>query len=214
MLIKKVVKYLLISIKNNPLLNRIARYLLYCILRLLFYTYRLTITYDQAIETPLKKNQGIFYFWHQNIIGGMFFFFKSKNTGHCIISPSNDGKIAGFICKQLGFDVLYGSSYKSSIQVLRSALRVLKNAHQLCVVGDGSRGPAFKLQKGITFLAAKSHLPLIFVDCKISHAFTLKKSWDRFKIPLPFSLITIHLHKPQYSQLSPPDLHKKNTLAE
>lgn len=128
----------------------------------------------------------------------MFFFFKTKSKGYCIASPSSDGKIAGFICEKFGFNVLYGSSTKSLLSLIKNSMNVLQERRQLCVVGDGSRGPAFKLQKGVSYLAKKNNLPLIFVECKPTRAITFKKSWDKFKIPLPFTTIHVTLHKPIY----------------
>lgn len=122
----------------------------------------------------------------------MFLFFKSKVFGHCIVSPSKDGNIAGFILKKLGFKILYGSANKNPIKLIRKTLDVLSKEKRICLAGDGSRGPAFKLQPGVTYLAVKSKIPLIFIECKVKHAITLKKSWDQFKIPLPFSKIFIY----------------------
>ena len=126
------------------------------------------------------------------------FFFKMHMKGHCIVSPSNDGKFAGYLCQRLGFSVLYGSSYKSSVQLVRQALHVLQIFKQLCVVGDGSRGPALTLQPGLIYFAQKTKVPLVFVECQSSWFFSFKKSWDNFQIPLPWSKIIIHVHAPQF----------------
>jgi hypothetical protein len=186
-------KRLICKIKKNEITSTVGKWLFYLSLRLLFATYRLRVVYDPTIIQPLQKQKGVFYFWHQNILSGMCFFFKQKAHGACVVSPSNDGKFAGFICQKLGFDVLYGSANKSPIQLLRQSLYVLNKSMQMCLVGDGSRGPAFILQPGISYLAGKAQVPIIFVDCKASWSFTFKKSWDQFKIPLPFSKIVVHL---------------------
>jgi lysophospholipid acyltransferase (LPLAT)-like uncharacterized protein len=175
-------------------------YTLYLYLRLLFITLRLNVINDEN-EAPDNRFQGIYYFWHQNIIACMYFFYKKGGTGHCVVSPSSDGKIAGFIAQKLGFKVLYGSAYKKSIKLVRQTLDVLELNKLLCIVGDGSRGPAFKLQRGISYLAAKSQLPLIFVGCKSSSSLTFHNSWDKFQIPLPFSRISIRIKKPEYKRL-------------
>src|SRR3989304_5211471 len=95
------------SIKNNRVLRYICNNLLYIYLRLLFWTYRLEIKNDLNTEKSINKVQGIFYFWHQNMIAVMFFFFKNKSPGYCVVSSSNDGKIIGFISKKLGFKVIW-----------------------------------------------------------------------------------------------------------
>lgn len=188
-------------IKKNETLRYLFAYTLYLLVRCLFLTYRLKFTCDDFYKNKeLQKQHGVFYFWHQHIISGMFFFFKTNSKGYCIASPSSDGKIAGFICEKLGFNVLYGSSTKSLISLIKNSMSVLQERRQLCVVGDGSRGPAFKLQKGVSYLAKKNDLPLVFVECRVNRAITFKKSWDKFKIPLPFTTIHVRLHKPIFPE--------------
>ncbi|MBD3272840.1 DUF374 domain-containing protein [Candidatus Dependentiae bacterium] len=185
------------KIKNSTFLNYIIKYFIYLYLRFLFYTYKLKIINEKNSKKKPELNQGVFYFWHQNIISATFFFFKNKCIGHCIISPSRDGKIMGFIVQKLGFKVLYGSAFKNPLNLVRKSLDVLELNKRIAIVGDGSRGPAFKLQRGVIYLAAKSKQPLIFIDCKTDWAITFK-SWDRFKIPLPFSKIQVKVNTPTH----------------
>ena len=191
----QIKKRFLLIIKKNNFLKFILHWVLYYFVKMLFLTYRTSISYKSSDQ---KLTPGIFYFWHQNIICGMYFFYHTKQTGYCIASSSKDGKIAGFICEKLGFTVLYGSSHKSPISLIKQSLNVLSTKRQLCLVGDGSRGPAFILQDGVSKLAQKTNLPLVFIECTPSAALTLNKTWDKFKIPLPFSRINIIVHEPFY----------------
>lgn len=186
-------KNLIIRLKKNQFFSQITKFAFYLFVRLLFVTYRIKVICDKDIAIPIMKQKGIFYFWHQNIIAGMLFFFRMRSQGYCVVSPSNDGKYAGYLCEKLGFTVLYGSANKNPIQLLRQALGALQKKGQLCIVGDGSRGPAFQLQQGVKYMAAKTSVPLIFVDCDIKWALVFKKSWDQFKLPLPFTKIIVHV---------------------
>ena len=189
---KKIIK----KIKNSSLLNFTIKYCIYFYLRLLFITYRLKTTNEASYKESPNLKQGVIYFWHQNIIAAMFFLFKNKYIGHYVISPIKDGKIIGFIAKKLGLKIIYGSAYKDTLKLIRTSLDVLDLNKRIVIIGDGSRGPAFELQRGVIYLAAKSKLPLIFIDCKTEWAFTFNKSWDKFKIPLPFSKIKVKVHIP------------------
>lgn len=192
----RLAKPIIKRIKSGSVLSFLSKQLLYGLTRLLFLTYRLEVKYPPTAEKISPSRLGVFYFWHQQIIAGMFFFFKTKSTGSCVVSPSDDGKMAGFVCKKLGFDVLYGSSHKSCISVVRQSLGALQKTGRLCLVGDGSRGPAFKLQKGVSYLAEKANVPLVFIECKPQWAITFSRSWDQFQIPLPFSKIQVTIHEP------------------
>jgi lysophospholipid acyltransferase (LPLAT)-like uncharacterized protein len=199
--------YLIKKIKNISLLRMGLAYFSYLLVRLVFSTYRLKIENNfsqKQVQDFLKS--GVFYFWHQHIVAGSFFFFKNRLRGHCIVSPSKDGQVMGFIAQHLGFTVLYGSAHKRTVGLLKDSLEVLKTQKKLALIGDGSRGPAFKLQKGVAYLAAKSQLPLFFIECKTSCAFTFHKSWDKFQLPLPFSKIFIKIHQPVF--LTEADLEK------
>jgi lysophospholipid acyltransferase (LPLAT)-like uncharacterized protein len=194
----RITKTIMLRLKKSRVLNFFARNAAYLLLRFLFMTYRLEVSHTVQRAKTLDLRNGVYYFWHQHIIAGMFFFFKNKVRGSCIVSPSADGKFAGFVCHKLGFSVFYGSSHKASVSVVRRGLRELHRTGRLCLVGDGSRGPAFKLQRGITYLAKKSGKPLIFIECRVKAALTCTKSWDQFKIPLPFSKIGVIVHEPVY----------------
>ncbi|MFC1894518.1 lysophospholipid acyltransferase family protein [Candidatus Dependentiae bacterium] len=202
-----ILKKITIKLKNSIIFTFLVQNIIYCYLRILFSTYRLTIKMDYDFEKDFKTNKGVFYFWHQNIIAATCFFFSKKCIGHCVVSSSRDGKIMGSIAQKLGFKVLYGSAYKRSINLIKHALDVLDANKRLAIVGDGSRGPAFKLKRGPIYLAAKSQLPLVFLEVKTEWAFTFKKSWDKFQIPLPFSKIFIRVHSPV---MPSPDAYKKN----
>lgn len=185
---KAIIKYL----KNNRILSsKAANWCMYGVIRTLFATYRLNIVNNNFTVT---KNPGIYYFWHQDILAGMYFFYATKSRGYCIVSPSNDGRIIGSLCEKFGFTVLFGSSYKNTIGLLKQALDVLKKDNSLCLVGDGSRGPAHILQPGIAYLAQKTTKPVFYVSCTASSYLQSKKSWDKFIFPLPFSTITISIN--------------------
>jgi len=174
-------------------LTKVLQSLCYLIAKILFLTYRLKITYSPKIKKPFNKNNGVFFAWHQNIIASAAFLTKNDFNLHCIISPSQDGKFAGAITEKLGLKTIYGSAHKKPVALVRKSLEVLDKEKQIFLIGDGSRGPAKKLQRGVTYLSEKSELPLIFVDCKVEWKITIKKSWDKFQIPLPFSKIYINL---------------------
>lgn len=187
------------KIKKPLFSSKYTAFIIYWCIRFLFLTYRLQIN---KTDCDPRTNDGIFYFWHQDIFAGMFFFFKTKSQGHCVVSPSNDGKLIGNICTNLGFTVLFGSAFKNPTSLLRNCLKALKDSGRLCLIGDGSRGPAFQLQPGIPFLATKTNKPIYFIHCNITQYIENKRSWDRFRIPLPFSTITITIQEQNIPLLS------------
>ena len=193
------------AIKNCHLLVKILHFLIYIIIKILLCTYRIKVFSNKPVKDIFQKKvspstrdhlpRGIFYTWHQNIISAAVFFHKFNIKIPCIISPSKDGKFVGSLAKRIGFHVIYGSSYKEPIKLVRKSLKILKEQKRLFLIGDGSRGPAKKLKPGVHYFAKTTNLPLIFIKCEVSNKIVLRKTWDKFQIPLPFSKIAIFLEE-------------------
>jgi len=188
---KKFFRFIAIKLKGNKTIRNLIALISYWIFLLLFCTYRLRI---KNVPKGIEFNDGIFCFWHQNIIASAFFLFRNNVCGHCIVSPSYDGKFLGFIAKKFGFKVLYGSPNKRSTTLIRNSLNVLKHHGRLFLVADGSRGPAKKLQRGVEYFSKKTGVPLFFIECESSWKVSMN-TWDKFQIPLPFSKISINVQK-------------------
>lgn len=56
---------------------------------------------------------------------------------------------------------------------------------------DGPLGPYHEPKKLLFFLAEQARKEMVFVQFNYSHCITIKNRWDQYKIPLPFTKITI-----------------------
>ncbi len=61
---------------------------------------------------------------------------------------------------------------------------------------DGPRGPARESKKGIAVIAKNTHSYILPGAPLSNHYWEIKKSWDKFRIPKPFSKITMFYGKP------------------
>lgn len=182
--------------KNNTIVHTAIVIFIYISIRILSATYRFNITWIQC-KPHSCINTGVICLWHQDIIATAAFIIREKQSGTIIASPSPEGKVVGTIATKLGLKVIYGSAFKTTIRLIKNALQVLQTQKKIYIVGDGSRGPAKKLQSGVTYLAKKSNLPLIQINCNPLWKITLHKTWDEFQIPLPFSKIQITVQQIQ-----------------
>jgi lysophospholipid acyltransferase (LPLAT)-like uncharacterized protein len=60
----------------------------------------------------------------------------------------------------------------------------------VAITPDGPRGPVYKFKRGTAMVAKATKTNLVLVAIKYNHYFTLP-TWDRFKIPYPFSKIRV-----------------------
>jgi lysophospholipid acyltransferase (LPLAT)-like uncharacterized protein len=61
---------------------------------------------------------------------------------------------------------------------------------------DGPRGPRNQVGKGIAILAGATGAHILTAVALPSRRWILRKSWDRFQIPLPFTRIDVHYGTP------------------
>jgi len=76
-------------------------------------------------------------------------------------------------------------------------VRTIKAGKSVTLVGDGSRGPCYKVQKGIISLAYLTGAPILPVAYGAKNKIELN-SWDHFILPLPFSRIKVMYGDPVY----------------
>lgn len=168
------------------MLNR----LLFCFVRLLSLSYR----YRLQTATPGGERGRILATWHQNLLAGVF-----SQTGRChtvMISRSRDAEPLAYSCSRLGHNVVRGSSRKGDIDkggrdAKMQMIEALRNGFPGAITVDGPRGPAFQVKPGVIDMARQTGVdiyPYLAVGRR-SYSFN---SWDRFRLPLPFTTIDIY----------------------
>lgn len=161
-------------------------------LGLLCWTLRMEeISETRSLDKVLRQRpfgNVIFAFWHstQLVLG-----YKGRGQGiHVLISQHRDGEYIARVMRSMGNDVIRGSSSRGGIKAMASMVRAGKRGHFLAVTPDGPRGPREKAQPGIIFLAKKTGQPIMPVGMGYSNCWRLP-SWDKFRIPKPFSRVVL-----------------------
>jgi len=170
-------------------LSRLA----YWLVRILGATFRIkTINYE-----PIAAMKGgkVLCGWHgRSMIASIFF----RNAGFwVIISHSKDGDIQTHVFKNLGFNVIRGSSGRGGERALIESIRELRKGATMAITPDGPRGPSKIVQGGVMAMARKSGAALVPVGVS-ARPRALAKSWDRYMIPLLFSKCIMNFGEPLY----------------
>jgi lysophospholipid acyltransferase (LPLAT)-like uncharacterized protein len=198
--------------KKN-LYKHVLPYILFVILYLIGKTLRVQII-NRDVESQLEK-QGkaiIYTFWH----GRMLYFpylYRFSNKSTILTSPSEDGEIVARTAKIFGFSSIRGSSFKKGGSALLKMTRSIKKGKAVTVVGDGSRGPLYKVQEGIINLAYLTGAPILPVVYGVKNKIQLN-TWDQFIIPLPFSKIKVMYGDPVYVDKKTEEKKSKSKLEE
>ena len=158
-------------------------------------TLRITIRNIDKLRD--KVNTGhlvVVCIWHNEFFALMHI--RSRFRLSAIVSQSKDGEYLALLLESLGLKVARGSSSRGGLRALINASRLMRHEKRLCCVTvDGPRGPRHQVKEGAIFLAA--HTPAYLLPVRLfSPTAKVFNSWDRFRLPLPFSRVFIIFGEP------------------
>lgn len=181
---RKKIKYFLI--------RKTAKLLILNIIK----TCKLVVQGYENVERLREQGVPIIYaYWHRHIFVTIYRF---MNTGaRPLISLSEDGEIVAQVAKEFGMNPVRGSSSYGGAKAFLKLLNAIKEEKsEVLITADGPKGPVREIKDGVIRLARKSGSVIVPIAWHSSRVKIFEKSWDRFKIPLPFGTITYAYGKP------------------
>ncbi len=175
--------------KLSPFALKLERKFAAFILRLL----DKTLSYDIRNEYP-NEFKCIYMFWHRNLL--LLALYRIGNPVAVMVSSSQDGELIAGPIEELGLITVRGSTTRQGSAAIRKMLK-LASRYQLAITPDGPKGPSQKIQPGIIYIAYLAKIPIIPVTASASREWIFN-SWDRFRLPKPFSRITVTFGEPVF----------------
>jgi lysophospholipid acyltransferase (LPLAT)-like uncharacterized protein len=184
------------DLARNPYMIRAIRKIVVPLFRLWFGTCRVELINGRVLDeyadlhTPVVVGT-----WHRATIFALYFFAKFHPM--VMISQSKDGELLAQFAATLGILPVRGSSGRGGKGALMRMRQHLAQGGGACAtVLDGPRGPAYVAKKGMLLLAQLSGALFIPVIWSASRALTVRNSWDKALIPLPWSRVYLALGDP------------------
>lgn len=182
--------------------NALAVPLIKGILHLLWKTCRVTVHGDEHARRLMAEGQPFIpAYWHQQHVFCAWYLLRKQREGlklGFLISPSKDGDVAARIMSDLGARVIRGSSNRTGARAIRDLYQVMAKERISPVnTADGPTGPAFRFKPGAVMLAQLTGYPVLPLAYAAASAWELS-SWDRFRIPRPFSRVCVVVGEPRY----------------
>lgn len=179
---------------------RIAAWLIYFYLRLVWATSRVTVSGNTVLRDAALAGRArmVYAMWHGRLAGATYDSLKGIEIT-AIASRSADGELAARFVAPFGMKVIRGSSAnprkptkdKGGAAAMVAALRFFRgNEHgTIGVTPDGPKGPRGVCHHGVATIAIRAQVPVVPAAWSARRAIRFR-SWDRFLMPLPFSDIT------------------------
>ncbi|MBI5103166.1 MAG: lysophospholipid acyltransferase family protein [Nitrospirae bacterium] len=183
---------------KKRLASNILPYILSAAIGVLYCTLRVKFIGAGIPEAFHKKKEGvIFVFWHSMMIPAVFVY---RGDGiHVLVSRHGDGELIGRVVKPYRCHTVRGSSSRGGMEALKELVRLARKNRDIAITPDGPRGPAEQVKPGVAQLAKLTGRPVIPGAYSASWIKRLK-TWDRFRIPMPFSRLVYVIGEPLYFQ--------------
>jgi len=160
------------------------------------------MTLRREIEGAVEELKGspeplIHVLWHNRILVSPYLFRKiyPKRETVVLTSASKDGAVLAAAVKVFKVGAVHGSSSRRGAAALVALRRAVKSGKDLVFTPDGPRGPRYVLQPGVVKIAQTTGLAIVPLHIHYLSYWTLK-TWDRFRIPKPFSKVRVTLGDP------------------
>ncbi len=184
-------------------------YIFVALQRLYGLTLRVKRLNDEEAREMLKKRQPLIYaVWHCNVLFVPLFLIKTPTCA--MISDSRDGELITRVVKAFGHSAVRGSSTRGGIKALKNFIKTVRSGTPGGITPDGPLGPVFKVKEGILMAAQRTGAPIIPLYYEATPQWSIEKSWDKQKIPKPFSRVVLSYGKAIY----PPESMTEETTTQ
>ena len=176
---------------------RVTLWVLFVFCRLLMMTWRVRVVgMDRRRKAVAENPRGSFILatFHENAIGGVL---SHPGQGIAVLcSQSKDGEIVAYLAQRIGLKAVRGSSSRGGKEARDEMLDLVRSGTSAAVTVDGPRGPRRKAKPGIVDIARKSGAPILPICCAADRSWVLHKTWDKTRIPKPFSKLVVFYGDP------------------
>lgn len=164
------------------------------LVRLLMSTLRIKVIGAENHEEGRKGGQNvIFACWHET---QLLFAYTHRGQGiRVLVSQHGDGELIARILQGLGWGPVRGSTTRGGSAALRRMLREVREGHDLAITPDGPKGPRHRVQPGVITLARLTGAPILYAYWSANRMWEFG-SWDRFRVPWPFSRVVVFMDGP------------------
>jgi lysophospholipid acyltransferase (LPLAT)-like uncharacterized protein len=167
-------------------------------IRLLLSTCRLKITGFDGLIKAAEINPCILMLWHNRLVimSEVINKLRKSQSFTVLISKSRDGDPLAILIESYVGGHALRVAHNSRHCALSQLITTLKKEQDIVVITpDGPRGPCYEVKPGIVMAAREAKAQIVPLTWTASRQWQLK-TWDRMRIPKPFSTIHVDFGQP------------------
>ena len=87
---------------------------------------------------------------------------------------------------------------RNASNAARRLEEILEDGFSVALAVDGPRGPLGAIRPGAIYLSQKTKRPIVAINIKCGRSLRIKKRWDKYEIPIPFTRTFFTISDPIY----------------
>lgn len=185
------------------------------LMRVLLFTCRFEVEGLERFHRLATSEKCILMLWHNRlpVVPSILYRFCKQFNFAAVISASRDGDLLSMIVHSYKQGRTIRVPHNARHQALRDLIQqVNARQHIVVITPDGPRGPRYELKPGIAVAALETQANVVALNWESSRCWELK-TWDRLRLPKPFSTIKVAFEAPvQFSGEKPPTLEEAKSI--
>ena len=172
-------------LSKNKFFFQIFAFLIFISLKVIKITSSWKGVNEEVINKELLKNKSfIILIWHQQLMGSTFSW-KFRPKLRPIATSHRDGQLSTLVQKKFGLDPLLRKKNNPTF-LIKNISKAVQNGDCIYITPDAPHGPSKQINTSIYKLCQKFDLNIAILSFHTNKYFQIN-SWDKLKIPLPFS---------------------------
>jgi lysophospholipid acyltransferase (LPLAT)-like uncharacterized protein len=158
-------------------------------------TWRITLI-ESKTHRDIQADGGscVFAHWHRDELAVVQYVGAMRVA--TMTANSDDGRLIDFVIRRLSGTTVCGSSQSGGSSALRGLLRLMGGGHCVSMAVDGPKGPIYRSKPGVFQLSKLARVPIIPVGVASCGRIVFRKSWNRARLPLPFTRVVVIFGEP------------------
>lgn len=184
-------------------------------INLLMMTCKMRVEGEKTFCTTAEKEKTFLLLWHNRllIMPWVLSFIAPQFTYAALVSNSKDGRMLNKVIHSYPQGRTILVPHNRRYEALRALIQRINEKKDIVVITpDGPRGPIYEMKPGAALAAIETGAHVFCLSWEASHYWELK-TWDKMRIPKPFSTITLRFSPPSiFDPAHPPSLEEAKLL--
>ena len=172
-------------------------YIIQFILNLVFKTSKIIVHGEENLTNSITSDSPtMICVWHSRFLYSVYFLQSNNYNIWALSSTHKDSEVLAQVLKRWKVNLIRGSSTRGWKHAIVEMKEKLNNSDTIiALTNDGPKGPPKVAKPGSVKLAIKQNANIITMTATASSFFEFN-TWDKLRIPKPFSTIHMHISKP------------------